>query len=231
MRCVENLDTKSRYMDSRAVALPAGVIHPRPFDPSRTLVMAVTCLATCVSLFWLFSRAVSEEAAGVSCIFVAILAALVLSKKDARRSAWVSIQLTRCEPLLAYKHAAGCGMDFTFDQGTMSVVDARWNRRQRKKLLPGMKHLPLFVWDDDYVSEWRGADDGVLLTCLTYDEALGASQLVLRDTPFDVEMLLEKRPGQPVRLMAVNSHSSHGVLRCARVAHPLEAIDGSYPLN
>ena len=94
-----------------------------------------------------------------------------------------------------------------------------------------MKHLPLFVWDDDYVSEWRGAEDDVLLTDLTYDEALGASQLVLKDTTFDVEMLLEKRPGHPVRLMAVNSHSSHGVLRCARVAHPLAAIDGSYPLT
>jgi hypothetical protein len=206
-------------------------MHPRPFDASRTLVAAVSWLAACVSLFWLFSHVVGDAAAGISCIAVALLAALVLSKKDARRAAWVSIQLTRCEPLLAYKHEAGCGVDFTFDHGTMSVVDARWNRQQRKQLSPGMKHLPLFVWDDDYVSEWRGAEDDVLLTDLTYDEALGASQLVLKDTTFDVEMLLEKRPGHPVRLMAVNSHSSHGVLRCARVAHPLAAIDGSYPLT
>lgn len=228
---MENVDTTPKNTDSRAVELPTGVMHPRPFDASRTLVAAVAWLSACVSLFWLFSHAVGDAAAGVSCVVVALLAAVVLNKKDARRAAWVSIQLARCEPLLAYKHEAGCAVDFTFDRGTMSVVDARWNRRHRKQLSPGMKHLPLFVWDDDYVSEWRGAEDDVLLTDLTYDEALGASQLVLKDTTFDVEMLLEKRPGHPVRLMAVNSHSSHGVLRCARVAHPLAALDGAYPLN
>lgn len=229
--CVDNLDTTSRHTDSRTVELPAGVIHPRPFDASRTLGLAVAWLAACVSLFWLFSHVVGDAAAGISCVSVALLAAWFLNKKDARRAAWVSIQLVRCEPLLAYKHEAGCGVDFTFDQGTMSVVDARWNRRQRKQISPGVRHLPLFVWDEGYVSEWRGADDGVLLTNLTYEEALGASQLVLRDVPFDVEMLLEKRPGHQVRLMAVNTHSTNGVLRCARVAHPLEVLDGSYPFD
>lgn len=226
-----DLDTKSRQIDNRVVELPAGVMYPRPFDASRTLIASIVWLVACASLFWAFSHVVGDAAAGVACLTIAIFAAWVLSKKDSRRAAWVSIQLVACEPLLAYKHEGGCGVDFTFDQGTMSVVDARWKRRQRKNIPPGMKHLPLFIWDDGYVSEWRGARDNVLLTCLTYDEALGASQLVLRDLPFDIEMLLEKRPGHKVRLMAVNSHSSEGVLRCARVAHPFEVLDGSYPFD